>query len=109
MTDDGSHPLVPHRTHQSKNIAHSVQTRIRQKIVIQRNRSCRTASVAAQIRRNHMKTRLRQRQQLISPAVRQLRKAMQKHNTGLTGSLETSLQNVHLDAVMVIDSPRTDP
>jgi hypothetical protein len=48
-----------------------------------------------------MKASLRQRQQLVSPGVRQLRESMQEHDARFGRSIEARFENVQRDTVDV--------
>ena len=60
------------------------------------------------IRRNDVIACFRQRQHQFSPTVCELRETMKQENRGPSRSLESGLQNVHIDPVDVSNHPRTD-
>jgi hypothetical protein len=108
MSDDACHFLIAHGTRKSKNVAHAVQHEIWRKVITKRHRNCRRAPIAAKIRCEDVKARLGQSRQLMSPRVGELREPVQKHDARPSRLFETGLEDVHDEAVVVIDQARAD-
>ena len=83
--------------------ADAIQERVGQKVVIELY-GCRcAASVAAQVRRDHMEAGLGKRQQLVSPGIGEFREAVQQDNARPFRCIEAGFENVKLDAIVVVD------
>jgi hypothetical protein len=108
MPNNTCHFLTANGTRKSKNITHAVQHEIGREVITKRHRDCRRAPIAAQIRCDGVKACLGQSRQLMSPGVGELREPVQKHDTGSSRLFETGLEDVHDEAVVVIDQARAD-
>ena len=64
--------------------------------------------ITALIGRHHVIPRSCQRQHHLAPGIGQFRETVQQQHTFAAGLLKAGLQNVHIQAIAVIQHPRTD-
>jgi hypothetical protein len=85
-----------------------MQHRIRLKIIVVRNWLRDASPIASQVGRHGVKASLRQREQLISPCVRQLREAVKEHNAWLIAACKARFENVKVYAGVGVDLTRAN-
>jgi hypothetical protein len=103
VPDDASDLVVTERTGESEHIAHAIEHRIGEQIVVERYGCGRSATVAAQVGGDDVKPHRRERQKLMSPGVGELRKAVQQNEAAPSRSFESGLEQVHSEAVVVVN------
>ena len=108
VSDHRGGAAIAEREREPEHIAHRVQKAEGPQVRVVICAPAGRAAVAAQVRRDHMKAGSRDRRHHLAPRIGHLRKPVQHQNQRAVRTIETSLEDVHAQAVDAVDEPRTD-
>ena len=108
MSDERGYRSVAERGDQSHRVPDVVEQSEGLEVAVVGTVPSGGTPVAPQIRRNDVIPGGRDRQYHLAPAICELRKAVQKYDSRLVSRLESCFEDVHSQAVDVVDKPRAD-
>ena len=106
MPDDGCDGAVTESKHESQGILQHIKNTEGADVAVIVVVPAGGATIASLVRSDDVKARRSNGQHHLSPAVRELRKAVQEQDTGAIAAFETRLQQVHGETVDAFHDPR---